>query len=1053
MANLEAVPQRYRHLVQSTWDVEFLAKPSWVEWLDTQVQHAPLAPGELLVDYVRTRVNSQKDAAAAAAAPAPAPSPPTFSSAPPPAVAPTVQTDYGLLTGDGFDDPLDLNSYAADDPSTTNGFGDDAAAFSAAYPVTSSYGAFASTSGASASPISTYSTPGALAPFSQHLAYSGPITPFTPHSRGSTPTSFGQSSTLALQTQLINEERARAQAAAGQNGGAGVSGSFLQPTTAGAFFDPRAFQQPPQATFTITPAVLSTSAAPIASTSTSTSPSSSSKPARSSSSSTSTKRSRTASPVVDSYDSSQWTSLLPKIRQHLTPKRLQGAALSTAQQLVKHLALFNHTERASTLSPWGDASDVPPEGRAEVLTAALKYAKDDFWRAWLDVGAPSSSASSGAGKGKEKESSAANAKGKSDGLGVLQYWLDGAGRAYSAAAAKDKEKDKDKAEGKKDRERERRRRELEQTTLALVLQALLKLPVAMDHLLVYGSIPKLVKRIAEKAPDGGAVKGAAVQLFTKWMKLQEEARKTAAAAASSSSSAASKRKSDAADAPAKKPKTDDAKKKPATAALPVKKVALPSFTKTAPAAPANPFLAGMKGLQGKSAPAEAKPVLPSAKKIKPAAAPGGGRSMSPVEVRKAPVAAAAHAEGAEDVKPAANGGKKKKKTVRWKPDEELVAIREIEKAVYEDDENAREAGARLGEGSDVDANRRDMDMQEGQTLHMHLDEEMDEDIEFYPPIPITIPDTEDFAFLRQEPVSAELAIQTEREASLMAVDAPDADADADPSAEPPIPGEAPEYAPAEPDAPTKVMLLGKEIADDDSVVRTIALAQAQPRAVIRPAYVPFEGTEPMPMVNNDQLASILGQLSSSSLDLAGTLQALQPVQPVQQQARHPALDDATLAMFRNYHPEQVDAILRSNPQFAGITLEMLGLAPPAHAQQQQGQGYAPPPAHQAYGQPWQPAGSYAPPAAASSAPAWPPQPNYTAVHAHQHAPPPGRGAYDGYVPPAQPQPAAGGGRGPTLLGPGGKKNVPCRFWYQPRGCDRGEMCAFRHDGPGRSVHG
>jgi hypothetical protein len=300
-------------------------------------------------------------------------------------------------------------------------------------------------------------TPSPMAHYSQHNIYGGPIKPFG-------------SSTLALQGQLIEQERARREQAA-----AATSRAYLQhPTTSASAsigFNPHAFQShPPQQTpaLAISPSALSAPVpAPVASTSTGAAKAvkKAAPTGRSASPATSTsstaKRSRTASPPANSYDSEQWRTFHEsKLKQHLNSKRITGAALSTAQFLVKNLALFSHTEKTSILSPWGDASDVPPDGRAEVLSTLLKYAKDDFWKAWLDVGASSSSSG---GKGKEKETNGGG-KAKSEGLELFQRWLDGAAKGY-VSSKEDKDKDKSSDKG-----REKKRKEMEQTTLALVLQ-------------------------------------------------------------------------------------------------------------------------------------------------------------------------------------------------------------------------------------------------------------------------------------------------------------------------------------------------------------------------------------------------------------------------------------------------------------------------------------------------------------------------------------------------------------------------------------------------------
>ncbi|GAA5981950.1 hypothetical protein JCM11641_006809 [Rhodosporidiobolus odoratus] len=957
---------RYRHLCQSQWDVQFLSKAPWVAWLDQQLQKVPLGHGEPLVDYVRIQVANQK-AVQTSVAPSPAPSPAPrqaqVQQSRPQAHAQHQQQPHrnahfhpqqqqlahnsnGTMTGeDGFSDMLDLSSYAGEESSGADGYAEESL-LGPSYPAASNgsgqnlYAAYSATG--APSPMSAYaaSHSGAIAPFSQ-TAYSGPVTPFTPHLDGA---AVYPASTLALQGQLINEERQRVAAS--------TNGAFLQhPTATASFFSPQAFQQQPSAqpALTITPSALSTAQSPpIASTSsvsakTTKSSTSSASKARAMSPpvSSSSKRSRTASPVI--HNSKDWTDFVPTLRQHLTSKRLSGAALSTAQKVVEGLAMFSHVDKSSTLSPWGDSSDVPPEGRAEILSQLIKYGKDEFWKAWVEVGKDGGGSSS---KGKEKEG-AAPGKVRSGGMELLQRWLEGAARSYSSASSKDG----DEKEKKNDKAKAKNRKELEQYTLAPVLQVLVKLPLTFDHLVAY-NVAVLVKRISNKAPEGGAVKAAATQLVSKWKKVQEaakEASKDDGKSSSSASAAAMKRKTEAADGPAKKPKTVEKEqaKKPT---LPIKeKVALPSFSKKK--VEPNPFLAALGGL--KKDPAAAAPPAPAPKPLA-AVKPRSTSAASPVPEAEA-------TPSTSSAKLGKNG--KKKKTVRWRPDEELVAIREIERANYEDEDNKDGSGARVfAEGEDAAANFRDMEMQEGQTLHMHLDVEMDEEIDYYEPIPVAVPETEDFAFSRQAPDSAEAAVQTAREASLMAVD---------PSSTPPdSPGEPPEE-PALDEKATNPMVLHSDLTTSD-ILEIITLAQAGPP----------NATEFVPA---DQLENLLGQLTGGGLfPPAPAASAPSPVAP------HSAsgLDEATLAELRRYPPAQIQNILASNPQFAGVTLESIGVAPPPP------QAHYPPPAYDApppsrhyppphdphqvapggYGQPhYQPH----PPSGYGGPPAWvPPTPNY-----------------------------------------------------------------------------
>ncbi|GAA5888332.1 hypothetical protein JCM5296_003290 [Sporobolomyces johnsonii] len=1000
-SDLTAVPERFRHLAVGNWEIDFLSNPDYTNWLDSAFATRPLGTGEPLVDYVRTRINAAKNGASGA------PASSTVSSLAQQVYAtPASSTNgHGGVNGapatsgnDFFSDMLDLSSYTADEGDGSNPFtGLDNSAFASTsasslgivVPASTAYSPYTLPSTSAPSSVPRYPSP-----FSQQApshAYSAPITPFTPpadprsaYFANVVNSSFfgaaavpSSSSTLALQSELIRSERDRRTAGTNAIGGE---------ESTSAFFDPRHQHQ------TISPAVLSgpsTSAresSPVASTSKSTSAgpvasTSTSRKAPSSASSTTSKPRASPAPSTSS-DTSDWRKHAPEIRAHLSATRLQRAALSTAQKLLKSLRELSHQGGASsTLSPWGDGSDVPPDGRAEILTALLKFGGDEFWQAWLKEGE---------GKG----------KGRSDGLDLLVVWFEGANGSYFKKEDKDKEREK----GTGERETEKQRKDVEQKTLALVLQALGKLPVTIEHLrhLSGLDIPKRARKISMKATDG-AVKAAATQLVQKWAKVQQDyvaSQPKTAASSKDGKDATTKRKAEAAEAPAKKAKiAPSAVKKPASATTPAApayastnhvKAALPSFKKAKGAAPApapahtSALRAALAGL-GK-------------KDVGGATIPGGLTNKSTKINASAP--------GAK--------GRKEKKSVRWREDDELVQIKYIERAVYEDEQNGAAASARIGEGEDAMENFRYMEQQEGMSHTMHLEDEMEEEIDWYEPVEIVIPDTEDFAALREPPVSAEAEIQTQRESTLMAVD---------PTSTPPdSPGEPPEYAPSEPDPEPKIMPLSDELQRDDQVLAEIAHAQA--------SAVPLGG-----FAANDQIESLLGQLNASGV--AAALQQMQPTPMAVPQPPQPPvggtpaeIDENTLAALRSYDPAQIEAILRSNPLFHGLSLEALGLPQgPSHQMSQQ-----PPPHSAPYGQLWgQPA--YAPPP-----PAWPPQPNPVA-------------AYNGYVPPS----SSGGAGYDSVTGvaapmpnkghvkKGKKKSVACKFFNTPRGCDWGERCNFIHD--------
>lgn len=109
------------------------------------------------------------------------------------------------------------------------------------------------------------------------------------------------------------------------------------------------------------------------------------------------------------------------VREQLTLARFTRFSSSTASKLSRLLAAYQTT--TSGASPWGDSSDVPPEGRREVLEALVRWggaADGAFWGAWLGPGAEG-------------------------GMEVLVGWLNGA----SWSVEEKKKKGKDKVDEKK----------------------------------------------------------------------------------------------------------------------------------------------------------------------------------------------------------------------------------------------------------------------------------------------------------------------------------------------------------------------------------------------------------------------------------------------------------------------------------------------------------------------------------------------------------------------------------------------------------------------------
>ncbi|BGP46984.1 hypothetical protein JCM10450v2_002836 [Rhodotorula kratochvilovae] len=1053
LAGLAKVPSRLRRLAKTPWDVQFLTNPTFVSWLEGHLGASPLVNDEPLVDYVRARLPPKplRYAPSASDLPTTAPSPvPSSSSAspspsPPPPAAKPASPPPVMSFDAGFDDVLDMNSYAAAEPNGLDDFAD-AAAFRAPSPVEPAlYQALSPARNANGRTPSPFAyNPGAIAPFTAPATggfFSRTASPaFTSSGALADPTVA--SSSLAPTADLIHRGRAshaNSPVTAGAqatpwNGffaaGAGVA-NHVPP---GALFDPAAVAgEASGPTMTITPSVISAPPPPSASPPPA-KPAPKNKPvASTSSSAASSSKGRSASPAVtkrapaqavSSYSSEHWTSFVPKIRAHLDAKRLSRTPVASAQFLVRNLHdLFTYADRASTSSPWGDASDVPPEGRAEVLSALLSYAKEDFWRAWVAEGA-SAAAGAGGGKGKEKEAAPAPAA-KSDGLELLQCWLEGASALVSMSS-----KDKEAAKARPD-PKERKKKELEAATLVLVLQVLAKLPLSFDHLLAYMALPKRVKRISDRARDGAA-KAAATQLVVKWGKLQEAAR----AGGSSSTAAAGKRKADDANGPAKKAKTTTTTttttvKKPVAQPNPLGK-ALPSFKKAPAAAPPpagrSALAAALEQLNARKA-APPAPPAPAPAAAQPAASTAGA----------APAAAPRKGTG----KPggtAGNVGERVRKSVRWAPEGELEKIKLIEKAIYADEDGA-EGATVTAEGESLDESLHLMQEQEGLSLAMHFEEEeLIEEIDWYEPVDVVIPDTEDFAPLREPKKSSEPELYPET--TPMEVD----------SAPPESPSEPPASeldVPITPDDEIKRIPLDASLKNDPEVIQTIEDAQLS-----RPPVGGF--------ASNDQISALLSQLSASGLvDALGggapvpaltnphapPIGAGAEVQPPPAQISAEALE-----ALRSYPPEQVAAIVQSQPGMAGLDLAALGIVPapmqppvphrlppgfeaqPQYLPQQQ--GYVPP------GFAAQPYNGYVPPSAQQHVPpAWGAPAAADPYNGYQ--PPVGAHAGGGYVPHPQHGTASAVPPVTPRKAMRGKKDVPCKFFRSRGRCDWGDRLPLR----------
>ncbi|KAI8984940.1 hypothetical protein BD414DRAFT_523025 [Trametes punicea] len=148
------------------------------------------------------------------------------------------------------------------------------------------------------------------------------------------------------------------------------------------------------------------------------------------------------------------------------------------------------------------------------------------------------------------------------------------------------------------------------------------------------------------------------------------------------------------------------------------------------------------------------------------------------------------AAGPQD--PPGQPGLKRKKSVKWAPDDRLEQIKLIERAVYDDDGTT---------GSLPTHNIRDLERDEGAALHNHL---FDEQMEWAEPQPLQMPTEIDIPPRGGE--SQERAAQEEREQSALVVSY------ASPAQIPDSPAEPPTQVPEEQvDEGVRLMLTGPEV--------------------------------------------------------------------------------------------------------------------------------------------------------------------------------------------------------------------------------------------------
>ncbi|KAF8304790.1 hypothetical protein DL93DRAFT_2233363 [Clavulina sp. PMI_390] len=581
----------------------------------------------------------------------------------------------------------------------------------------------------------------------------------------------------------------------------------------------------------------------------------------------STPTSTSASQTVAS--TSRPTKHTPSPESHLKQLLSSGAFESSPTGAARSLI--------SALTKMG-VDDVSPTLRKEILNTVRDNAAKEFYEAW-----------------------ARNA----EGLEILQTWLVVA---------------KKKKEGKK---------EVDETLMPL-LHVLDRLPMEVEQL--RGSkLGKLVKGITNDPPSSAA-KDVATTILNRWLDLVASQKaaseadtpadkkrkatdapnskappaKKSSTTASSSTSASIKKELTVKAEPTKVGKTDNSfftapKKKPLPSfkkvVAPVKKEGSPSTTgngnaSSASAASIDSFQEAMNAMRGNTG----------------VTAPTS--TASPVTVgANASWNANSGASGSDamDVDSPGPGGKprdplRKKKSVSFRPDSELEAVKWIDKATYDDDEN--EPWHTLGDA-------RDLDRGEGHALHGQGFEEL---IDWYEPCEILIPD--DIILELRGGESIEAGIQAEREATaLIAVyitpkDVPESASDISPRL-----GEPPSGADS---ALTVAMLPGPEIAELASNLEATAnnmmketppslnelLAQiapaasasgplgsilppTQPKAMMEGGWGQQNGHQQMMQQPNEQQQDVLQSFGvRNAADLNALLSSVPPEMLAQIQATH-----------------------------------------------------------------------------------------------------------------------------------------------------------------------
>ncbi|KAG0144114.1 hypothetical protein CROQUDRAFT_642778 [Cronartium quercuum f. sp. fusiforme G11] len=478
-----------------------------------------------------------------------------------------------------------------------------------------------------------------------------------------------------------------------------------------------------------------------------------------------------------------------------------------------------------TISPTplsGDWSTVPPEGRLELLSAIRASANKEFFTAWAA---------------------------ESTGLGLLEAWLKGSVHAHERAKSRSSDDDTDSQE--------------RDAVLASLLQMLEKMPITVDHL-KHHTFAKQVMRInketnAQRFSD--TVKAISKKLEQEWRAVVRDAGNKSGNNDTASRDVKKRNEPSPEPAQVKKRKVEVATK-PSVAPTNSNtkatdmffgksdRLKLPAFSKKkpetivsnpSPSTPAmDPFAAAMAALKERNS------------------------SLGLGEINMTTVTA-----------PKAKTGGKPTKRVTFLPDDKLCQIKIVERLVYEGEEYETHP---LGDA-------RKMDAIEGRYLH-HAEEFLEEEMEWVTPIEVVLT-AETITNLETSPLdSPEVAIQEEREKTVVEVTYYDE------SQIPESPQEPPECDRGAEDGNghiPKMIKLGGELLTDPDVPRWIAQAQADNTAPDAPVAPDHAVSDILARLTGGPLPAMAGgtQMAEqsafppgldlnllSSLSQAGSLQAL-----------------------------------------------------------------------------------------------------------------------------------------------------------------------------------